>query len=50
MNDAANYEEFYVSCNPPLLPNGVDFVVGAAKEAHKVRCRVPHAIMRSSTF
>lgn len=27
------FAEFYVSCNPPLLPSGVDFVVGAVDEA-----------------
>lgn len=34
------YEEFYISCNPPLLPAGVAEVVGQTNAARDVR--FPH--------
>lgn len=42
--DTPCYEEFYISCNPPLLPAGVAEVVEQTKAALEVR--FPHISLR----
>lgn len=34
MDTFPDFVEFYITCNPPLLPRGVDWVVRSATEAY----------------